>query len=188
MKKRSLAIIDAPTTRRAALRVGVTSMAAVAAGCAAGAEALDAALDSTTDAIDASSVDTSTFSDAPRDQQTSREVSNVGNYPPRSISVGATSDFTLNEPRLFQDVFFVVLDSLGFYAISSNCTHMGCTINPMGSGFRCPCHGARYDADGAVLSGPAPRPLEHYAMCVLSNGHLAVAFGDVVSPETRLVV
>jgi Rieske Fe-S protein len=45
-------------------------------------------------------------------------------------------------------------------AFSAICTHQGCTVAPAGTKFQCPCHGSMYDATtGAVLKGPAPRPL-----------------------------
>jgi len=44
------------------------------------------------------------------------------------------------------------------------CTHQGCTIAASG---RCPCHGSRFDvATGAVLSGPAQRPLAELPVTV----------------------
>lgn len=43
---------------------------------------------------------------------------------------------------------------------SAICTHAGCTVQAAGAQFRCPCHGSVYDAKtGAVINGPAPRPL-----------------------------
>ena len=40
------------------------------------------------------------------------------------------------------------------------CTHMGCTVEPAGKQFHCPCHGSVYDAaTGQVISGPAPAAL-----------------------------
>ncbi len=44
-------------------------------------------------------------------------------------------------------------------ALSGICTHQGCTVAPSGGGFRCPCHGSTYDADGRNTGGPAPEPL-----------------------------
>jgi Rieske Fe-S protein len=41
-----------------------------------------------------------------------------------------------------------------FVAISTICTHQGCTIGLSNNAFQCPCHGARYDADGNVTRQP----------------------------------
>jgi cytochrome b6-f complex iron-sulfur subunit len=45
-------------------------------------------------------------------------------------------------------------------AFSAICTHQRCTVQPAGDRLDCPCHGSVYNAStGAVISGPAPRPL-----------------------------
>lgn len=47
-----------------------------------------------------------------------------------------------------------------FDAFSMACTHEGClTSITNGQRFDCPCHFSRFDADGAVVNGPAQRPL-----------------------------
>jgi isorenieratene synthase len=47
--------------------------------------------------------------------------------------------------------------------LSLTCTHQGCTVGrqPDGS-LLCPCHGARYDADGRIIQGPARQDLARY--------------------------
>jgi isorenieratene synthase len=48
-------------------------------------------------------------------------------------------------------------------AISLTCTHQGCTVQHQEDGkFLCPCHGAVYDAQGRVISGPAKRDLPRF--------------------------
>ena len=46
-------------------------------------------------------------------------------------------------------------------ALSAVCTHLGCIVQweKEKQGFLCPCHAGHYSAEGAVLSGPPPKPL-----------------------------
>ena len=41
------------------------------------------------------------------------------------------------------------------------CTHEGCPLgwNPQQHLIRCPCHGSAFDTNGAVVNGPALKPL-----------------------------
>jgi len=51
----------------------------------------------------------------------------------------------------------------GKEAISLSCTHQGCTVQKQNDGqFHCPCHGAVFDAEGRVVSGPAQRDLPRF--------------------------
>lgn len=49
-------------------------------------------------------------------------------------------------------------------ALSSRCTHLGCSVvldkESQEAPLVCPCHDGRFDAKGAVIDGPATRPLE----------------------------
>ena len=51
-------------------------------------------------------------------------------------------------------------------ALSAKCTHVGCTVvwERQGSTERlhCPCHASNFDTNGAVLDGPAKKPLQRY--------------------------
>ena len=52
------------------------------------------------------------------------------------------------------------------HAVGVTCTHLGCTLrwNHAETSWDCPCHGSRFSHDGAVLQGPAVRPLERIEM------------------------
>lgn len=45
-------------------------------------------------------------------------------------------------------------------AVSAICTHTGCLVQRVSSGFGCPCHKSDFDEEGKLISGPAPRPLD----------------------------
>jgi Rieske Fe-S protein len=49
-------------------------------------------------------------------------------------------------------------------ALGPQCTHLGCAVrwDDSKSEFLCPCHNSVFDAQGKVLSGPAPRPLDRF--------------------------
>lgn len=50
----------------------------------------------------------------------------------------------------------------GLTALDAVCPHMGCLVQQPETavpGFQCPCHGSQFGADGALVHGPAERPL-----------------------------
>ncbi|MDH6140799.1 MULTISPECIES: Rieske 2Fe-2S domain-containing protein [Kitasatospora] len=80
------------------------------------------------------------------------------------VPVGGSA--TVTDPAT-GDAVYIVQPKAGQYAgLSSICTHAGCTVDPpKGGQLSCPCHGSRFDAaTGAVLTGPAVRPLPRYAV------------------------
>jgi len=76
-------------------------------------------------------------------------------------------------------------DEEGVFAISRVCTHLGCVVKPVEEGFECPCHGSRYDKDGVVTKGPAPRALPWLEVKVQA-GSLYVDEGVSVAPGTKV--
>ncbi|HXI03384.1 MAG TPA: ubiquinol-cytochrome c reductase iron-sulfur subunit [Candidatus Saccharimonadales bacterium] len=97
--------------------------------------------------------------------------------PPTRFSLGAPDSMEVgavvtNE----QHHVFVIRKSDGFRALSSVCTHLGCITRyqPDAGIIACPCHGSRFDLDGDVIAGPAPRPLHWLEMSVSSKGLITV--------------
>jgi menaquinol-cytochrome c reductase iron-sulfur subunit len=72
-----------------------------------------------------------------------------------------------------QTAWVVKLAGEKIVAFGPQCTHLGCAYHwdEAKSQFLCPCHSSVFSADGAVISGPAPRPLDRYETKV-ENGKL----------------
>jgi len=83
--------------------------------------------------------------------------------------------------------FFLVADAKGVYAVSSVCTHAGCSVRSAGTGFECPCHDSAFDLAGAVTQGPAKLPLKHFEVRESApGGPLVVDVTKTVAPDARL--
>jgi cytochrome b6-f complex iron-sulfur subunit len=61
-------------------------------------------------------------------------------------------------------------------ALSTVCTHLGCTPNWLDAErkFKCPCHGSGYYLTGVNFEGPTPRPLERFRVYVDATGNVVV--------------
>ena len=68
------------------------------------------------------------------------------------------------------------------------CPHLGCGYrwSAEESQFKCPCHGSIFDRQGAVLAGPAPRPLD-VLPSKIENGRLFVMYKQFRSGLTKSV-
>jgi len=73
-------------------------------------------------------------------------------------------------------------------AISTTCTHLGCFVGIAETGFACPCHGSRFDQDGNVTGGPAPRPLPWFKVSLAPNGEIEIDKDTQVEPGSYLNV
>ncbi|MBI3110286.1 MAG: ubiquinol-cytochrome c reductase iron-sulfur subunit [Ignavibacteriales bacterium] len=117
---------------------------------------------------------------------------NVLREPPLKFRAGPTENFppesvTLNKE---QKVFIVRAKEGYFSAVSAVCTHLGCITNWKSEEeiIACPCHGSKFDKEGNVLEGPAPRPLPRFAMTLDEQGQLVVDKGVMVGEEVILKV
>lgn len=73
-------------------------------------------------------------------------------------------------------------------AISLVCTHLGCTVNRVETGFLCPCHGSQYDSDGIVVGGPAPKTLPWLDIKIVPGGQLEIDTGAALEEGTFFAV
>ncbi len=89
--------------------------------------------------------------------------------------IGTAENFPVGTMKKLDDkkVFIFSTDN-GLHAISSICTHLGCIVNITELGFQCPCHGSRYNQNGKVIAGPAPRSLSWHEISQDIDGSLVV--------------
>lgn len=100
---------------------------------------------------------------------------------------GAVDDFAPGSVTAFQAgrFYLVRLETGAFLAVDRTCTHLGCTV-PWSADqqrFACPCHASAFDITGAVLSPPAPRPLD-LRLVRIENGIVKVDLVERIRRET----
>ncbi|GAB4473880.1 MAG: Rieske 2Fe-2S domain-containing protein [Anaerolineales bacterium] len=96
------------------------------------------------------------------------------------ISLGPLEQYPLNQPTLFTftrtkkhgwektvnsyGVFVLRTSSTQVRVFSNVCTHLSCRVNWKEDvqQYVCPCHDGHFAVDGAIISGPQPRPLDEY--------------------------
>ncbi len=97
------------------------------------------------------------------------------------FKIGSPEDFAAGTTKVFSDKNVIVSrDEKGLFAISLVCTHLGCIVSKASQGFACPCHGSKYDENGNVVKGPAPRALDWFEISQLPSGKLVVDAGKRV--------
>ena len=99
------------------------------------------------------------------------------------ITAGAISSFAPDSVTAFvRGRFYLTrLADGGFLALSRKCTHLGCTVPWVAKEkrFACPCHASAFDITGSVVSPPAPRALDIYAV-IIENDIVKVDTGKPI--------
>jgi cytochrome b6-f complex iron-sulfur subunit len=108
---------------------------------------------------------------------------NVLTEPPSKFKVGPPANFSPGQVETkFVAQYGVWVANAEYngqnqiYALKTVCTHLGCTPNWLEGEqkFKCPCHGSGFYKDGINFEGPAPRPLERYAIRLADDGQIEI--------------
>jgi cytochrome b6-f complex iron-sulfur subunit len=108
---------------------------------------------------------------------------NILREPPSRFTVGTPDKFPPGQvEERFKAQFGVWIVNTEYngqqqiFALKSVCTHLGCTPNWLEAEqkFKCPCHGSGFYKDGINFEGPAPRPLERYAVSMAGDGQIEI--------------
>ncbi|MEP7121307.1 MAG: Rieske (2Fe-2S) protein [Byssovorax sp.] len=131
------------------------------------------------------------------DASSSSTGGNACEMNPAGIAVGVPADFSAAGLHILPGTKVLVgRDDKGLYALTSICPHEFCdmdskqqglsvgTVTPQG--INCNCHNSKFDNYGAVMKGPATKPLKAYAMVLGCDGKIYVDKTKVVTIDQRL--
>lgn len=103
---------------------------------------------------------------------------NVTFEPPTKFKAGFPDTYAMGVDERFKESYrcWIVRIPQGFYALSTICTHLGCTPNWLQAEqkFKCPCHGSGFHMDGVNFEGPAPRPLPRFNIIIADDGQIQI--------------
>lgn len=100
--------------------------------------------------------------------------SSPGSSTPAGEVLATTSDVPVGSGTIVGEVVVTQPVAGEFRAFSAVCTHTGCLLNKVADGtIDCPCHGSRFSLDGAVVNGPAEKPLTPVAVRVQGDSVVA---------------
>jgi Rieske Fe-S protein len=144
------------TTRRGVLAgVGLVGLAGAITACSSSS--------SSSSSSAASSATTSAPATTPTTAAASGAASASTGGGSAAGALASTSEIPVGSGMIFAAKQVVVTQPTSgeFKAFSAVCTHMGCIVNQINNGIiDCPCHGSQYSIKtGAVVGGPAPKPL-----------------------------
>jgi menaquinol-cytochrome c reductase iron-sulfur subunit len=110
------------------------------------------------------------------------------------IRLARLTSYTVDQPKLTQftltqtDGWVQTLETHAVWVVrisqteatvfNGRCTHLGCAYSWQTDRFACPCHGGTFAADGTVISGPPPRPLDRLPVQIGSDGYLNIQYQD----------
>jgi nitrite reductase/ring-hydroxylating ferredoxin subunit len=115
----------------------------------------------------------------------------LANFPALAALNGAAYLIVATAPPGIVPVVLTRTGTAEFAALSSECTHPGCVLQPSSSGpgvIQCNCHGSQYTAQGVVVRGRAARNLRAYAVRRLNAPTLEVEIPEMGFARAGAVV
>lgn len=111
----------------------------------------------------------SSASESPADESSAPESSK-----PTGEALATTAEVPVGSGVIVGEVVLTQPTAGDYKGFSAVCTHTGCLINEVADGtINCPCHGSKFNLDGAVANGPASKPLEPVAIRVQGDSIVA---------------
>jgi cytochrome b6-f complex iron-sulfur subunit len=118
-----------------------------------------------------------------------RYLSFTESAPPQVFVLDEPSAYPLDSTTsIAEGRAFIKHDERGLYAINATCTHLGCLVKQIPSGFECPCHGSQFTATGAVTNGPATLALNYAALSINAEGKVVLDVSRMMDDNYRLTV
>ena len=97
------------------------------------------------------------------------------------LDAGRVDEFSPNRPpKVFEfndRKVYVLHDGAAIRAFDAECTHLACNVvihDDVTRGFKCHCHGARFDRRGEPTAGPTKVPLEEFELADFAGGQVIV--------------
>jgi Rieske Fe-S protein len=111
---------------------------------------------------------------APSSSAPAESPASPGAPAPATAALTKTADVPVGSGVIVDDIVVTQPTAGVFKGFSTVCPHAGCNVSTVESGnIVCPCHGSRFDLEGAVVKGPATKPLEAKAVSVQGDSLVA---------------
>jgi Rieske Fe-S protein len=112
--------------------------------------------------------------DADGDSPPTSSASSSAGAPAAPAALAKTADIPVGSGVIVDDVVVTQPTAGDFKGFSSVCTHAGCNVaEVVDAVIKCPCHGSEFGLDGAVVKGPATKPLATKAITVQGDSIVA---------------
>jgi cytochrome b6-f complex iron-sulfur subunit len=101
---------------------------------------------------------------------------NAMKEPPSIFSIGRPEEILARDGKVYNPKNKIFIETLSgkVRVQTAICTHLGCIVNAVSTGYACPCHGSTYDRHGLNTGGPAPTPLVYFAAFKGASGDIMV--------------